>query len=80
MKTQQFFNYFETPDDHKMKIASFHMEGKALTWYHWLKESNPAASWGEFVEVIRIRFKPSAYEDPVGAFTELKQRGSVKDC
>lgn len=33
LKTQQFFNYFETLEDHKMEIASFHMGGKTLTWY-----------------------------------------------
>ncbi|KAA8514829.1 hypothetical protein F0562_018008 [Nyssa sinensis] len=32
LKAQQFFNYFETLEDHKLEIASFHMEGKALTW------------------------------------------------
>jgi hypothetical protein len=36
LKAQQFFNYFKTPEDHKLEIASFHMEGKALTWYYWL--------------------------------------------
>ena len=79
LKAQQFFTYFETPDDHKMEIASFHMEGKALTWFYWLKESSPPASWEEFVEAICIRFGPSAYEDPVGIFTKLRQRGSIED-
>ena len=37
LKAQQFFNYFETPEDHKLEIASFHLEGKALTWYYWLR-------------------------------------------
>jgi hypothetical protein len=34
LKAQQFFNYVETPEDHKLEIASFHMEGEALTWYY----------------------------------------------
>ncbi|KAB5524458.1 hypothetical protein DKX38_022207 [Salix brachista] len=55
------------------------MEGKALTWYYWLKESSPVATWEEFKEAIRIRFGPSAYEDPVGAFTKLRQTGSVEE-
>ena len=79
LKAQQFFNYFKTPDDHKMEIASFHMGGKTLTWYQWLRESSHTSTWEEFVEAIRIRFGPSCYEDPVGAFTKLRQRGSVED-
>ena len=62
-----------------MELASFHMEGKALTWYYWLKDSSPVASWEEFLEVLRIRFGPTAFEDPVGAFTKLKQTGSVEE-
>jgi hypothetical protein len=34
LKAQQFFNYVETPEDHKLETASFHMEGEALTWYY----------------------------------------------
>ena len=79
LKSQQFFNYFGTLEEQKLEIVSFHMEGKALTWYYWLKESSPVATWEEFKEAIRIRFGPSAYEDPVGAFTKLRQTGSVEE-
>lgn len=71
LKAQQFFSYFGTPENQKMELASFHMEGKALTWYYWLKDSSPVASWEEFLEMLRIRFGPTAFEDPVGAFTKL---------
>lgn len=79
LKAHQFFNYFETLEDHKLEIASFHMEGKALTRYYWLKESSPVTKWGDFLEDLRTRFGPSAYEDPVCAFTKLMQTGSVED-
>ncbi|KAG2667995.1 hypothetical protein I3760_15G139500 [Carya illinoinensis] len=55
------------------------MEGKALTWYYWLKKLSPVTKWHDFLENLRTRFRPSAYEDPVGAFTKLRQTGSVKD-
>jgi hypothetical protein len=78
LKAQQFFNYFETPEDHKLEIVSFHMEGKTLTWYYWVQESSTVTRWGDFLEALRTRFGPSAYEDPVGAFTKLRQNGSVE--
>lgn len=71
LKAQQFFSYFGTPENQKLELASFHMEGKALTWFCWLKDSSPVANWEEFVEVLRVRFGPTAFEDPVGAFTKL---------
>ena len=36
-------------------------------------------TWDSFLEALRIRFGPSAFEDPVGAFTKLKQTGSVEE-
>jgi hypothetical protein len=79
LKAQQFFNYFETLEDRKLEIASFHMEREALTWYYWLKESSPMTKWGDFLEALRTRFGPLAYEDPVGLFTKLRQTRSVED-
>lgn len=32
-KAQQFFSYYQIPEEHKLQIASFHMEGKALSWF-----------------------------------------------
>ncbi|KAA8524244.1 hypothetical protein F0562_010667 [Nyssa sinensis] len=79
LKAQQFFTYCQMLKDHKLQIASFHIEGKALSWYYWLMESSPVASWEEFLVALRIRFGPSAYEDPVGGFTKLRQTGSVEE-
>ncbi|XP_035543610.1 uncharacterized protein LOC118347690 [Juglans regia] len=76
---QQFFTYCQTSEDHKLQIASFHIEGKALTWYYWLMESSPAANWDDFLVALRIKFGPSAYEDLVGAFTKLRQTGTVEE-
>ena len=79
LKAQQFFNYFETPEGHKLEIASFHLEGKALTWYIWLKESSLVATWEDFMEALNIILMPPAFEDLVGAFTKLRQTGSVEE-
>ena len=42
-------------------------------------DSSPAANWEEFLVALRTRYGPSAYEDPVGAFTKLRQTGSVEE-
>lgn len=69
LKAQQLFTYCQTLEDHKLQIASLHMEGKALSWYYWLMNSSPTTYWEEFLVALQIRFGPSTYEDPVGAFT-----------
>jgi len=63
-----------------LKPNSFiHMEGRALTWYHWLMDARYAGGWEDFVSALRTRFSPSAFDDPVGAFTKLKQTSNVED-
>ncbi|KAG2679678.1 hypothetical protein I3760_11G062100 [Carya illinoinensis] len=79
LKAQQFFAYFKTPEDQKLQIAFFHMEGKALSWYCWLMDSGPIGGWDQFISVLKVRFGPSTYEDPVGAFTKLRQTTTVEE-
>lgn len=55
------------------------MEGKAISWYHWLMDSGPVRSWEDFVVALKVRFSPSAFDDPVGDFTKLKQSSSVEE-
>jgi hypothetical protein len=35
-KINQFFDYHRTPEDQRLRIASFYMEGEALGWFQWL--------------------------------------------
>jgi len=42
-------------------------------------ESGSIRSWEEFVVALKIRFAPSDYDDPVGAFTKLQQTSTVDE-
>jgi hypothetical protein len=44
LKAQQFFAYGQIAENHRVPIAYFHMEGKALQWYNWLMESGSVRS------------------------------------
>jgi len=35
-KITQFFEYHATPDQERLTIASFYMEGPALAWFQWM--------------------------------------------
>ena len=32
-KANQYFNYYKTPDQEKLPMAYFHMDGEALVWF-----------------------------------------------
>lgn len=43
-KANQFFTYHNTRLEHHILIDSFHLEGKAMPWFHELKESRGLCS------------------------------------
>jgi hypothetical protein len=60
LRAQQFFDYYLTPEHQRVQLASFHMEGKALTWYQWLRDSEALGTWAEFIDALKVRFTLSA--------------------
>ncbi|XP_058725452.1 uncharacterized protein LOC131596726 [Vicia villosa] len=78
-KINQFFDYHMTPEDQRLRIASFYMEGEALGWFQWMHSNNMLLSWSAFLQAIESRFAPSLYKDPKGALFKLCQTSSVKE-
>ncbi|KAK2358597.1 hypothetical protein QL285_095771 [Trifolium repens] len=78
-KITQFFDFHHTPEEQRIRMASFYMEGEALTWYQWMHSNAQLQTWPMFVQSLEQRFAPSQYEDPRGALFKLCQTGSVKD-
>jgi hypothetical protein len=78
-KINQFFDYHLTPDEQRLRIASFYMDGEALPWFQWMHSNGQILTWTAFLQALETRFAPSQYEDPKGALFKLTQKGSVKD-
>ncbi|XP_077223879.1 uncharacterized protein LOC143857336 [Tasmannia lanceolata] len=78
-KVAQFFSFHQTPENQKLLMVSFHMEGSAASWFQWMSNSNQLRSWKEFEAALKFRFGPSPYDDPQGALSKLQQEGSVLD-
>jgi hypothetical protein len=78
-KITQFFDYHQTPDAQRLRLASFYMEGEALTWYQWMHTNGQLVSWPMFIHALELRFAPSQYEDPQGSLFKLCQTASVKE-
>ncbi|GAU15122.1 hypothetical protein TSUD_08600 [Trifolium subterraneum] len=78
-KINQFFYYHLTPDEQRLRIASFYMDGEALPWFQWMHSNGQILTWTSFLHALETRFAPSQYEDPKGALFKHTQTGSVKD-
>ncbi|XP_043714700.1 uncharacterized protein LOC122663059 [Telopea speciosissima] len=78
-KAQQFFDYHSTPADQRLIIASFHMDGAALSWYQWMSANGLLQDWPPFLASLATRFGPSLFEDHRGALSKLTQMGTVAE-
>ncbi|WVZ23586.1 hypothetical protein V8G54_002130 [Vigna mungo] len=78
-KISQFFEYHRTPEDDRLRIASFYMDGPALSWFQWMHRNNMFPSWHKFLQTLEVRFVPSYYDDPRGSLFKLTQKGTVQD-
>ncbi|MCH89207.1 retrotransposon-derived protein PEG10-like [Trifolium medium] len=78
-KINQFFDFHHTPEDQRLRIASFYMDGEALTWFQWMHSNGQLLSWPGLLHALESRFAPSLYDDPKGALFKLCQTSSVKE-
>jgi len=72
-RAEQFFDFYNTPPNHRISISSFHMDGRALFWFRELRASNSLTTWEEFIRSMKIRFGRSSYDDPMETLCKLKQ-------
>ncbi|KAL8162265.1 hypothetical protein V2J09_013754 [Rumex salicifolius] len=71
---EQFFMIDNTTPELKVRLASIHLEGKALQWHHnyiqtWFEQF---PSWPKYIIDISARFG-RLYDDPLGDLVNLKQ-------
>lgn len=79
-KCEKYFQLNPTLDDRsKVICATLYLEGEADVWYRSLEEEKPALLWSEFVEMVCNRFSKVGYENLVGQFNKLVQKGRVEE-
>lgn len=78
-KISQFFDYQGTPDEEHITVASFYMDGPALSWFQWMFRNGFITSWPCLLQSLETRFAPSFYEDPKGTLFKPTQRGPTNE-
>ncbi|KAK2423487.1 hypothetical protein QL285_033937 [Trifolium repens] len=63
-KISQFFTYHNTPEEERITVASFYLDGPALAWYQWMYRNDQIVSWPQFLQALELRFAPTEYDDP----------------
>lgn len=78
-KIKEFFDIYEVPNEQRIKIASFHMEGATYAWYKWVMKNSSVQTWPEFLNALLLHFGASLYDDPKAALKELRQVSTVTE-
>lgn len=78
-KIQEFFTLYNTLSEQRIKLASLHMTGAALTWYKWMQQTNLLTTWDAFLKALTIRFGSSLCDDPKAELKHHKQEISVEE-
>ncbi|XP_019465366.1 PREDICTED: uncharacterized protein LOC109363560 [Lupinus angustifolius] len=73
-KSEQFFDYYDTPDSDRLIIAPVHLDD--ATMMQW---SNPFHSWQAFTRALELDFCPSVFDCPRATLFKLLQTGSISD-
>ena len=76
-RDNQFFSYHNTPNHHKVLMASYYLDCEALIWFQQAEQARGFASQEVFVQALQTRFGTTTYDDPMEALTRLKQVTSV---
>ncbi|MCI24697.1 retrotransposon-derived protein PEG10-like, partial [Trifolium medium] len=73
-KAEQFFEYYNTPDEDRLTIAAVHLDQKVVPWYQMMQRTNPFQSWQLFARAIEVDFGPSCYDCPRATLFKLTQK------
>ncbi|CAM8880125.1 unnamed protein product [Rhodiola kirilowii] len=73
-RCEQFFLLDSTPPELKVRLASLHLDGKALQWHHNFMSTrfDQFPSWPEYIVALSTRFG-KLFDDPLADLVSLKQ-------
>lgn len=79
-KCEKFFQLNPSTDlRSRVLCAAIHMASDADIWYRTIEREKTNLLWPEFCHLVCQRFSKSGYENVVGQFNKLTQKGKVEE-
>ncbi|CAL1390315.1 unnamed protein product [Linum trigynum] len=82
-RVEQFFEFQEIPEEQKVTLASYHLEGDANQWWQWLRRTYQTEglriTWDTFSSELWARFGQTAGTGFDEALSRIRQTGTLKD-
>lgn len=78
-RAEHYFQLHLLTEQEKLKIIVVRLEGKGLSWFHWVENKKRFRSWRELKERIYRRFRCREQGTRCARFLAIRQEGMVND-
>ncbi|XP_028794470.1 uncharacterized protein LOC114750095 [Neltuma alba] len=78
-RAEQYFEYYGTPEPHKLVLAAINMEGDVVPWFQLLQKTKVIHNWASLTRAVETEYGPSLLEKPRSKLFKLMHTGLVED-
>ncbi|KAL3643474.1 hypothetical protein CASFOL_014289 [Castilleja foliolosa] len=78
-QVREYFDYYETPLDDRLRCVTMMLEGPAADWFRWRMNNGLIDSWNDFLTKFKIRFDPLHDVDYFGQLARTRQMSTVME-
>jgi hypothetical protein len=78
-KCESYFRQQCTMAEEHVWMATYNLEGVAQEWFMQLQEDEGTPSWGQFKDLLDLRFGPALHSAPLFELTECLRTGTVEE-
>lgn len=78
-KVEHYFSVYGLNETEKIATALLALEGRALTWWQWVKHRRTLLSWGELKNLMLRRFRPHSGGSLCEQWMTVYQESSVAE-
>lgn len=77
-RAEIYFDVQNTPDEMRVKLSRWSMEGSTIHWFNLLLETEDDLSWDKLKKALIARYGGRRLENPFEELSTLRQTGSVE--
>ncbi|VFQ64452.1 unnamed protein product [Cuscuta campestris] len=78
-KAEEYFKFYDTPPDDRLKCVALMLEGPAADWFRWRMNAGLIDDWHDFIRKFKLRFDPLHFVDYIGQLAKLRQTTGVME-
>ena len=78
-KCEAYFRQHRTMAEERVRMASYHLDDTAQLWFIQLQDDDGTPTWGNFKDLLNLRFGPPLRSAPLFELTECRRTGAVEE-